>query len=101
MLTGIPVIGFAPGPRSRPLEIDGPRVLHVHAEDTDDHWYVTIESTRTKTSSEGDSADLTLTGTAESLYVLLWNRPPDGPVTMTGDTDLIDLWHGNFRVNWK
>ena len=90
--------GFAPRPR--PIDLDGPEVIHVHAEDTDEHWYLTIGSERTETSRRGDHADLTLTGTAADLYVLLWNRAPESSVAMSGNADLIDLWHGNFRVRW-
>ena len=39
-------------------------------------------------------------GTAADLYVLLWNRTPDAGIAMSGKTDLMDLWHGNFRVRW-
>ena len=95
------VSGFAPRPRPRPLDIERSQVIHVHAEDTGEHWYVTIGSEQTETSRHGDQADLTLTGTAADLYVLLWNRTPDSSVTMSGDTDLMDLWHGTFRVRWS
>ena len=91
--------GFAPRPRT--LDIERPQVIHVHAGDTGEHWYVTIGTERTETSRHGDEADLTLTGTAADLYVLLWNRAPDSSVTMRGNTDLMDLWHGYFRVRWS
>jgi uncharacterized protein (TIGR03083 family) len=90
--------GFAPRPRR--IDIDGSELVHVHAEDTDEHWYLTIGPERTEMSRHGDHADLTLTGTAADLYVLLWNRTPDSKITMSGNTDLMDLWHGNFRVRW-
>jgi len=90
--------GFAPRPR--PLDIERPRVLHVHAEDTDDHWYVSMGPDDTETSREGDAADLTLTATAADLYIRLWNRTPDSSIAMSGDADLMDLWNGNFRVRW-
>ena len=38
--------------------------------------------------------------TAADLYVLLWNRAPESSVAMSGNTDLMDLWRGNFRVRW-
>ena len=72
----------------------------MHAADTDEHWYLTIGPERTETCRHGDHADLTLTGTAADLYVLLWNRAADSTVEMSGNTDLMDLWHGNFRVRW-
>lgn len=95
------VSGFAPRPRARALGIDEPRVIHVQAEDTNDHWYLTIGNERTVTERQGDDADLTLTGTAASLYLLLWNRTPEESVTMSGDGDLMDLWRANFRIRWS
>ncbi len=91
--------GFTTRPRS--LDIERPEVIHVHADDTDEHWYVSIGPEQTETSRHGDHADLTLTGTASDLYLLLWNRAPDTSVAMSGNTDFMDLWHGNFRVRWK
>ena len=93
--------GFAPRPR--PLDVERPQVIHVHADDTDDalvrHHRPRTAPTRRR---DGDAAaDLTLTGTAAELYVLLWNRTPDSSVAMSGDTDLMDLWHGNVRVRWS
>ena len=90
--------GFAPRPRT--LEVDRPQVMHVHAEDTNDHWYVTMGPDDTETSRAGDAADLTLTATAADLYVQLWNRTPDSSIAMSGDPGLIDLWNANFRVRW-
>ena len=31
---------------------------------------------------------------------LLWNRERDSNVATSGNTDLMNLWHGNFRVRW-
>ena len=90
--------GFAPRPR--PLDVERPHVMHVHAQDIGEHWYVSMGPEDTETSRDGDAADLTLAGTAADLYVLLWNRTPDAGIAMSGKTDLMDLWHGNFRVRW-
>ena len=90
--------GFAPRPRT--IDIERPHVVHVHAEDTGEHWYVAIGPERSETSRDGDTADLTLTGSAADLYVKLWNREPDSGITMSGSADLMGLWHDNFRVRW-
>ena len=89
------------GPRRRTLDVTGDRVIHVHCEDIGEQWYVTIGPERTATSHDGIGADLSLSGTAAELYLLLWNRTPDTSVTMTGERELMDLWHGNFRVRWS
>ncbi len=91
--------GFVP--RLRTLEIDRPKVVDVHAHDTDEHWYATLGPDQTTVARHGGGADLTLTGTAAELYLLLWNRALDSSVTMTGDVAIMDLWHGNFRVRWS
>ena len=91
--------GFVPSVRE--FDLERPHVIHVHSSDTDEHWYVTISPEQTETSRQGgDDIDLTLTGTAADLYVLLWNRAPDSSVAMSGDTALMDLWRGKFRLRW-
>ncbi len=91
--------GFAA--RRRELAIEAEQVMHVHTEDTDEDWYLTIGPERIETSRQGDDADLTLSGSAEELYLLMWNRAPDSSVTMTGNTDLMTVWHGNVRIRWS
>lgn len=91
--------GFGPGPR--PLKISSEKVFHAHATDTDDHWFVTLGPERTDVAREGGAADLTLTGTAAELYLLLWNRTPNSSVAMDGNTAIVDLWHENCRVRWS
>ena len=92
------LVGFAARPR--PLAVERPQVMHVHAVDTDEHWYVSMGPEDTETSRDGAAADLTLTGTAADLYVRLWNRMPGTDIEMTGNADLMDLWNGNFRIRW-
>ena len=75
--------GFAP--RRRKLPLAGDRTIHVHAEDTDDHWLLTIGPEVTTTSLSDGPADMGLTGTASDLYLVLWNRGEDSSVTVTGD----------------
>lgn len=92
--------GFAPGPRPIPLDINGPKVIHVHAEDTSDHWFVTLAPDEVATVRNGDTADLSVTGTAAELYLLFWNRTADSTVDMAGETNLMDVWRGNCRIRW-
>lgn len=91
--------GFAPRPRE--LDMASNQVLHVHAEDVGEDWYLTLGPEGIETSRQGEGADLTLTATAAELYLLLWNRTPDSSITMTGNTGLMELWHGNCRVRWS
>ena len=91
--------GFAPDDREVP--VDRERVLHVHACDVDEHWYLTIGPNGIETAREGGEGALTATGTAAELYLLFWNRTPDTTVTLVGDTDLMDLWRSSCRVRWS
>jgi uncharacterized protein (TIGR03083 family) len=93
--------GFAQRPSSREIEVDADRVLHVHALDVDEHWYLTIGRHGIMSSREGGDADLTVSGTSAQLYLLMWNRAEISTVTHTGDTDLIDLWRESCRVRWS
>ncbi|MCP4962560.1 MAG: maleylpyruvate isomerase family mycothiol-dependent enzyme [Actinomycetia bacterium] len=91
--------GFAPRPRT--LELEDNRTIHVHAEDSGEHWHLTLGPEAITTSRTDAHADLTLAGSASDLYLLLWNRTADSTVSTTGDTDLMNLWRGNFRVQWS
>ncbi|MGH9028050.1 MAG: hypothetical protein ACRDV4_00305, partial [Acidimicrobiales bacterium] len=59
-----------------------------------DGWTVRIESDR-RLVNRGDAVgDCVLSGRAESLYLMLWNRrePADSPVEVRGDDSLLGLW---------
>ncbi len=91
--------GFAP--RSREIDVDGERALHVHAEDIGEHWYLTFGPQGIATARNGKDADLTVTGKAAELYLSMWNRTPDFTVVLVGDTTVMDLWHNSCRVRWS
>jgi uncharacterized protein (TIGR03083 family) len=90
--------GFAPRPRTAATDIT--RSLHVHADDVDEHWYLTIGPEGIETSRIGGDADLAATATAADLYLLFWNRTPDSSVDLAGDTDVMDVWRTSCRVRW-
>ena len=79
---------------------DGGRVLHVHAHDVDEHWWVTIDRDLIHTSRQGADADLTIAGTAAELYLTLWNRTPDSSVERRGDRTVMHLWRDRCRIRW-
>lgn len=91
--------GFAPGERELPVE--SKQVLHAHAIDVDEHWYVTIDPKGMETSREGEQSDLRLSATAAELYLLLWNRTADSSVNLEGDSAMMDLWRDTCRVRWS
>lgn len=92
------VSGFAPGRQALPVSNE--RTIHVHAVDSDDHWLLTLGPTITTVCRTNGLGDLTLTGSASSLYLALWNRGDDSSISIVGDDDLLDVWHSNIRVRW-
>jgi uncharacterized protein (TIGR03083 family) len=93
--------GFAPRPSMNKIDVESDHILHLHAHDVDEHWYLTIGPNGIETSRDGGDADLTLTATGADLYLLMWNRTDDSTVTLTGDADLMDLWRETCRVRWS
>lgn len=91
--------GFAP--RSRELRIATTRTMVFHAEDTDDRWHLTLAPDGITTVHGGGPADVTLSGAASDLYLVLWNRGKDSAITVEGDRELLDWWRENQRVRWS
>jgi len=87
-----------PEDRAIPLEEDG--TIHVHARDTDDHWYLTIGRRSIRRADPGQPVSLTLTGTASDLYLALWNRGDDAAISASGDRQLLDTWHTYTGLRW-
>lgn len=115
-------LGGKPGPVAAGFAVDGidellcafharaksrvrteePRILRVRAIDTDDVWIVRLstEPPRTERTEEGP-ADCELSGTAEQLYLTLWNRLPLTAASVTGDAELAQLWRERSAVTWS
>jgi uncharacterized protein (TIGR03083 family) len=79
-----------------------PKTLRIRATDTGDAWTVRLsqEAPRTERNAAGP-ADCELSGPADRLYLTLWNRLPDGAVTMTGDPSLAGLWRETSGITWS
>jgi uncharacterized protein (TIGR03083 family) len=92
------VSGFAP--RANEFPTTNTQTMVVHAEDTDDRWHLTFTPDGITTVRDVRPADVTLTGEASDLYLVFWNRGRDSAITVDGDRELLDLWHGNKRVRW-
>ena len=93
------LVGFAP--RRQEFPVASNQTMHVHAEDTEGHWQVTLGPDGITTSREDGRADVTLTGRASDLYLVLWNRGNDSSITVNGDRELLEKWHGNHRIRWS
>jgi uncharacterized protein (TIGR03083 family) len=91
--------GFAP--RRSEFPVESVRTVVVHAKDTDDRWHVTVGPEGIATIRGDGPADVTLTGDASDLYLMLWNRGEGPSITITGDREVLDQWHDNMRVRWS
>lgn len=99
---GIDELLAAFAPRRQEFPVDSPKVVHVHAVDTGDHWYMSLSPDGIETARDEKPADVTVAGAASDLYLLLWNRADDdSAVTVTGDREVLETWHGNHRVRWS
>ncbi|MFJ8884896.1 maleylpyruvate isomerase family mycothiol-dependent enzyme [Streptomyces sp. NPDC102402] len=79
-----------------------PRTLRIRAVDTDAVWTVRLSAepplTVRGTAAPDAAADCTLSGTAEDLFLVLWNRLPLSSVELSGDRDVAELWARNSSV---
>ncbi|MEU0147439.1 maleylpyruvate isomerase family mycothiol-dependent enzyme [Streptomyces sp. NPDC006288] len=92
--------GFHAREKSR-VRSETPRTLRVHAVDTGARWTVHLSAEPPRTvRGEGPAApaDCTLSGTAEALYLTLWNRAPLSSVDTTGDREVAALWAATSAV---
>ncbi len=93
------ISGFAPLYKSATSADKG--VLEVVAADAQQRWWVTMGPGGVTTSRTGGRSDLTVTGTAAELYLLLWNRTSDATVELAGDTRVMEQWRTICRVEWS
>ncbi len=97
---GIDELLCAFAPRSTSLPIDDTQRMAVSADDTGHEWVVTLSPAGIDTTRGGGDADVRLSGTAEDLYLMLWNRGDRGAVAVDGDSRVVDTWRASHRVRW-
>ncbi|MGW0857515.1 maleylpyruvate isomerase family mycothiol-dependent enzyme [Streptomyces sp. NPDC002690] len=94
------LVGFHARAKSR-VRAEDPRVLRVHAVDADAAWTVRLSAgppQAVRDDGRGTVADCVLSGDAEALYAMLWNRLPLSSVTVGGDESVARLWTENSAV---
>ncbi|WKN13112.1 maleylpyruvate isomerase family mycothiol-dependent enzyme [Streptomyces sp. JUS-F4] len=97
--------GFHARPKSK-VRSRKPRTLRVRAVDTEATWTVRIsedppEAVRTAAPDAPEGGvDCELSGTAEGLYLTLWNRLPLAALSLRGDRSVARLWTDNSAVTW-
>jgi uncharacterized protein (TIGR03083 family) len=72
--------------------------LAVTATDTDAAWTIQIGPDGRRVVTGRHPADLTVTGPASDLYLLLWNRAGDGRLDVRGDRAVLELWRDGVRI---
>lgn len=89
--------------RSSRMRFDPPHTLHVHAADTGSDWTVLISSERpvVRRGEPGSPVDTALRGTAQELYLALWNRAPLEPLHVAGAATLVEAWPQLLHVRWS
>lgn len=94
--------GLAPRPR-RHTATDGPVTLALQTSDAGRGWRVTIDPVGVAAEAqptELDASDLLITGTADELYQLMWNRRSLDGLDVRGDPALLDVWSATISVRW-
>ncbi len=98
--------GFAPRPGR--ITAPTPRTVDVVATDTGDRWRLRLgpQGLAVERPQEGGPPvdggppDLRVAGRAADLYLLVWNRPPAGPIEMAGDTTIMEGWREAAAIRW-
>jgi uncharacterized protein (TIGR03083 family) len=95
--------GFVP--RGGRLRTDAARTLRVRCTDAAAEWLLSIGPDRVRTTrgdgQASDAADCEITGTAEDLYLTLWNRRQSDCLRMAGDGEVLDLFLNRVRIRWS
>ncbi|GGV31579.1 hypothetical protein GCM10010495_55290 [Kitasatospora herbaricolor] len=87
-------------PRAK-LRSERPRTLAVRPTDGPTSWLVTITREPVTVALADGPADLTVTGPARDLFLLLWNRLRPEDVGCEGDRSLLDLWRETAVITWS
>ena len=95
------VTGFAPRERltARP---QATRMLQLRAADTGDDWHLAIGPGGVSARRGRHEANVVVSGPAQGLYLLLWNRQ-DIEATgaaVSGDAEVLLLWRDIMQVRW-
>lgn len=95
------VMGFAPTGRSRPTT-DRRRVLLIRPTDAEHRWLVGLGPDGVDAARGEGGHDGALSGPADGLYLLLWNRATAAAagVEVEGE-DLAAVWSSALQVRWR
>lgn len=71
--------------------------LHLHGTDRPEEWLVELAPTGLQVRREHAKGDLALRGAVSDLELVLYERPPVGPVERFGDDAVLGAWYRAFR----
>ncbi len=96
------LLRFANKP-GRELPVETPRSMLVRTTDVARSWRITFtpEGFRNRADPHDTGAEVDLVGAASDLYLALWNRRDVTGLTISGATELIDLWKDSVRIRWS
>lgn len=81
---------------------DRERSLAIHTFDTGNRWHLHAGPTAFTVSTGEDAAAVTaqctVAGATEQVYLMLWNRADPAEVTATGDPSVLEWWRGSVHV---
>ena len=72
------------------------QTLHLHATDRDAEWLLTLAPSGLQVERAHGTADLALRGAVSDLELVLYQRPPLGPVEHLGDDAVLAAWYAAF-----
>jgi hypothetical protein len=71
--------------------------LHLHGNDGQGEWLVTLGPDRLHVDRHHAKGDLALRGSVSDLELVLYQRPPLGPVERIGDSTALEAWYRAFQ----
>ncbi|MEW9531068.1 maleylpyruvate isomerase family mycothiol-dependent enzyme [Microbispora sp. NPDC049125] len=89
------------GHRGRRITADPAVAIAVSAVDVEAAWTIRLEPGGHRVVPGVHPADLTLTGPARDLYLLVWNRGGPERLAARGDLRALDAWRAGATVRWS
>ena len=90
--------------RSTGLRAESPTTLAVRCTDVDAAWLLHLDADGVRTSASHGGGDggaaCTLSGTAEDLYLALWNRAEAQNLIIEGDREVLQQFSEVVRIIW-
>jgi uncharacterized protein (TIGR03083 family) len=72
------------------------QTLHLHGTDRGDEWLLTLGRDGLGVERRHGKGDLALRGSVSDLELVLYQRPPSGPVEHLGDDEVLAAWYQAF-----